>query len=141
MGKSVDLHKANKEILQIIELVALEKGIEKELVFQSLEKGLSFAYRKELNLPDVDIEVIVDRDTGQFNTIAKVLVVANNEELSSQYLQISLSDAKKMHGKDIKVGDIVDSEFDDIDDESDNKSIIISLTRRQKENYFKIFYT
>lgn len=115
MGKSVDLHKANKEILQIIELVALEKGIEKELVFQSLEKGLSFAYRKELNLPDVDIEVIVDRDTGQFNTIAKVMVIADNEEVNSQYLQISLSDAKKIHGKDTKVGDIVDSEFDNID--------------------------
>jgi N utilization substance protein A len=115
MGKSVDLHKANREILQIIELVALEKGIEKELVFQSLEKGVSFAYKKEINIPEVDIFVVVDRDNGQFNTFAKVLVVADDEEITSQYLQIALSDAKKANGKSTIVGDIIEVEVDNVD--------------------------
>jgi N utilization substance protein A len=115
MGKSVDLHKTNREILQIIELVALEKGIDKELVFQSLEKGLSFAYKKELNIPEVEIDVVVDRDTGKFNTFAKVTVIPDSEEISSQYVQINLTQAKKINGKDTAVGDVIDVEVENVD--------------------------
>ena len=73
------------ELLRIVEAVANEKSIDKEIVIQSMESAIQKAALTKFG-NDKTIEVLIDRETGQI-TIQKVLEVVeapedNNKEIS-----------------------------------------------------------
>ena len=57
----------NGEILTIIDSIEREKGISKEVLFQAIESALLSAARKILGKHKVDIQVKLDRKTGEIN--------------------------------------------------------------------------
>ena len=56
------------ELLRFIEMIARDKGIDKDIVFTSLEQAMIVALRKRVENPDT-LEVKVDRLNG--NILAK----------------------------------------------------------------------
>jgi N utilization substance protein A len=55
----------NQELLRIVENIARDKNIDKELIFVDLEEAMVSAARKHFGSPEIDIEVHIDRQTGQ----------------------------------------------------------------------------
>jgi len=83
----------NKEILLVVDAVSNEKGVGKEVIFQAIEAALAMATRKG-NDSELDARVVIDRETGDYETFRQWLVVEDSEEeLESPETQIKLSDA------------------------------------------------
>ena len=100
----------NTELIQTAEIIAEEKGIEKELVFQAIEKAISKAGKVKYG-NDYDIRGSIDRKTGKIS-LARYLEV--KKEVEDNLIEINLKDAKKKQ-KDIKIGEFVIEKLPDID--------------------------
>ena len=84
-----------QELLRIVDAVANEKSIDKELVIGSMESAIQKAALTKFG-NDNNIEVIIDRETGDIK-IHKVLDIVENVEDSAR--EITLNDAKKINSK------------------------------------------
>ncbi|MEE9346277.1 MAG: transcription termination factor NusA [Methylococcales bacterium] len=65
---------ANKEILLVADVVSNEKGISKGELFEAIEQALATATGKRYRHP-VDIRVTIDRETGDYDTVRRWLVI------------------------------------------------------------------
>ena len=101
------------ELLRIVEAVANEKSIDKELVIGSMESAIQKAALTKFG-NDNNIEVLIDRESGDIK-IQKVLEIVENVEDSAR--EIGLSDAKKINSKnsDLKIGDKIYEELPQVD--------------------------
>lgn len=64
----------SKEILLVVDALANEKGVEKEIVFEAVEYALATATRKASEI-DMDVKVNIDRKTGEYDTFRRWTVV------------------------------------------------------------------
>ena len=100
------------ELLRIVEAVANEKSIDKELVIGSMESAIQKAALTKFG-NDNNIEVTIDRDSGEI-TIKKVLEIVESVEDSSR--EINLNQAKKINkNENLKIGDKIFEELPQID--------------------------
>ena len=101
------------ELLRIVEAVANEKSIDKELVIGSMESAIQKAALTKFG-NDNNIEVIIDRESGDIK-IQKVLEIVEKVEDSSR--EITLDDAKKikLENKDLKLGEKIYEELPQVD--------------------------
>ncbi|MDP5070998.1 MAG: transcription termination factor NusA [Congregibacter sp.] len=67
-----------KEILLVAEAVSNEKGVSEDIIFQAIESALAMATKKRYD-EDADIEVTIDRETGDYETVRRWLVVPDDE--------------------------------------------------------------
>ena len=58
----------SKEILLIVDSLANEKGVDKELIFEAVEAALSTAAAKQYRDEEVSIRVDINRKTGDYDT-------------------------------------------------------------------------
>ena len=79
------------ELLRIVEAVANEKSIDKELVISSMESAIQKAALTKFG-NDNNIEAIIDRESGEIK-IQKILDIVEKVEDSSR--EITLEDAQK----------------------------------------------
>ena len=79
------------ELLRIVEAVANEKSIDKELVIGSMESAIQKAALTKFG-NDNNIEVFIDRENGEIK-IQKVLLIVDKVEDTAR--EISLDDAQK----------------------------------------------
>tara|TARA_Y100000590_G_scaffold401053_1_gene485655 strand:- start:6071 stop:7606 length:1536 start_codon:yes stop_codon:yes gene_type:complete len=100
----------NIELVQTAENIAEEKGIEKELVFDAIEKAISKAGKVKYG-NDYDIRGSIDRKTGKIS-LARYLEV--KKEVEDNLIEINIKDAKKKQ-KDIKIGEYIIEKLPDID--------------------------
>ena len=100
------------ELLRIVDAVANEKSIDKELVIDSMESAIQKAALTKFGT-DNNIEVIIDRENGDIK-IQKVLEIVEKVEDTAR--EISLIEAKKIDkGNDLKIGDKIFEELPQID--------------------------
>ncbi|CAK0761344.1 transcription termination/antitermination protein NusA [Gammaproteobacteria bacterium] len=85
----------NKEILLVVEAVCNEKGIAKEAIFQAVESALAMATKKG-KIADIEVRVAIDRNTGDYSTFRRWLVVGDDEAevLENPTSQMRLSVAR-----------------------------------------------
>ena len=69
----------SREMLQLAEALASEKNVDTEVVFQALEFALSTAAKKKANREHMDVRVEIDRDTGEYRTFRRWLIVADED--------------------------------------------------------------
>jgi N utilization substance protein A len=63
----------SKEILMVVDAVANEKGVEKDIIFEAIEAALASATRRRHG-EDIDVRVAIDRETGDYDTFRQWLV-------------------------------------------------------------------
>src|SRR5712692_4872772 len=90
----------NRELINVIEQIGREKGIDKEILFEALESALLSASRKTLG-PAENIRMHIDRKSGDLRVYCRKKVVT---EVSDDKQEISLTDAKALNA---------DAELDD----------------------------
>ncbi len=69
----------NKEILNVVDVVSNEKGVDKEIIFDALEAALASATRKRHG-DDIDARVAIDRKTGDYETFRRWKVFADESK-------------------------------------------------------------
>ena len=129
------------ELLRIVEAVANEKSIDKELVIGSMESAIQKAALTKFG-NDNNIEVIIDRESGDIK-IQKVLDIVEKVEDSAR--EITLEDAKKIYpkNKDLKIGEkYLKNYLKLILDVSQlkvlNKLLVVELEKQKKIDNMKI---
>jgi N utilization substance protein A len=83
----------DKEIKIIIDAVSNEKDINKEVVFEALEEALAAAHQKHLDDERAQIEVLIDRKTGEIMTARIWDVVLTEEEVTDPSVEVTLENA------------------------------------------------
>ncbi len=93
------------ELLRIVEAVALEKSIDKELIIDSMESGIAKAAKSKFGSEN-DIKVLINRDNGDIGIFRKLTIVEKPENTN---LEISLDEAIVLdeENKSKKIGDEV----------------------------------
>ncbi len=99
----------SKEILLAAEAVSNEKLLPKEAIFEALETALAISTRKKKEL-DVDVRVVINRKTGDFQTFRRWTVV---EEVHNTTREMSI-EAAQYDDPTIQLGDIIEDEIDSI---------------------------
>ena len=95
----------SRELLMLVDALAREKNVEKDIVFAALELALASATKKRFK-DDVDVRVEIDRETGEYQSFRRWQIVVDDEhELPAQ--QIALTDAIEQK-LDKQVGEYVE---------------------------------
>jgi N utilization substance protein A len=81
----------SREILLLVDALAREKNVNRDVVFAALEMALASATKKRFN-EDVDVRVAVDRNTGGYESFRRWKVVPD-DALEMPAAQIAHSDA------------------------------------------------
>ena len=68
----------SREILLVVESVSNEKGVPESIIFEALESALATATKKRYS-EESDIRVSIDRETGDYDTFRRWLVVESDE--------------------------------------------------------------
>lgn len=102
----------SREILLLVDALAREKNVAKEIVFGALELALASATKKRIH-DEADVRVSIDRNTGSYESFRRWQVVPDNEYVN-EYLQIPLSEAQK-DDSDIEAGDTLEESLEPID--------------------------
>ncbi|MCO6516732.1 MAG: transcription termination/antitermination protein NusA, partial [Snodgrassella sp.] len=67
----------SREILLLAEALASEKNVDTEVVFSALEFALASAAKKKTERENMDVRVIIDRNTGDYSSFRRWLIVAD----------------------------------------------------------------
>ena len=102
----------SREVLLLVDALAREKNVPREVVFQALESALASATKK-LFKEEVDARVSIDRMNGDYEAFRRWQVVPDGE-LEDHDLQVILTEAQKQV-PDVQVGDFIEEELEAIE--------------------------
>jgi len=103
----------NKEILAVVDVVSSEKGVSKDVIFEAIEAALAMATKKR-NREDIETRVVIDRETGNYETFRLWEVMDNDDEIEFLGRQIKLKDSLQ-DNPDIEIGQFVEKSMDSVE--------------------------
>ena len=102
----------NRELLMLVEAISREKNVERDVVFGAVESALAQATKK-LYEGEVDIRVAIDRDSGEYETFRRWLVVPDSQGLQNPDAEELLMDARE-RVEDVDEGDYIEEPVDSL---------------------------
>ena len=102
----------NREMLMLVEAISREKNVERDVVFGAVESALAQATKK-LYKGEVDIRVAVDRDSGNYETFRRWLVVPDEAGLQNPDAEELLMDARDRIA-DMEVGEYIEESVESV---------------------------
>jgi len=102
----------NRELLMLVDAIAREKSVEREVVFEAVEAALASASKK-LHGGEVEMRVSVDRETGQYETFRRWHVVPNEAGLQLPDSEKLLFEAQEEIA-DIEVDDYIEEQVESV---------------------------
>jgi N utilization substance protein A len=101
----------SKELLMVVDAVANEKGVPRDVIFEAIEAALASAAKKRYHDEDVLVRVAIDRKDGSYETFRRMEVVADDVVMESPDRQIRLMDAiDEVDG--VEVGDFIEEQVE-----------------------------
>ncbi len=89
----------SRELLLLVDALAREKNVARNIVFDALEQALAQATKKRIN-DEADIRVEIDHDTGEYEAFRRWLVVEDgaveNPEVQKGLKEAQLEDRKSV---------------------------------------------
>ena len=102
----------SRELLMLVDALAREKNVEKDIVFGALELALASATKKRFK-DDVDVRVEIDRETGEYKSFRRWQIVADDDhEIPTQ--QIAITDAKEQE-LNLQINDFVEEPLEAVE--------------------------
>lgn len=102
----------SREILLLVDALAREKNVDKEIVFGALESALASATKKRIN-DFADVRVHIDRETGDYDSFRRWLVMPD-EEVTNDEAEMGIIDARE-EVSDIQLGEYIEEPLEPID--------------------------
>ncbi|AOB26448.1 MULTISPECIES: transcription termination factor NusA [Bordetella] len=132
----------SREILLLVDALAREKNVTREVVFGALESALASAMKKRFK-DDADIRVSIDRETGGHEGFRRWLVVPDEAGLQEPDKQELLSDAREL-APDIEVGEYIEEalepvEFGRIGAQAAKQAILQKIRDAEREQVLNDF--
>ncbi|WP_353173990.1 transcription termination factor NusA, partial [Paracandidimonas soli] len=103
----------SREILLLVDALAREKNVEREVVFGALENALASAMKKRFK-EDADIRVSIDRVSGEHEGFRRWLVVPDEAGLQEPDQQELYSDAQEIV-PGIEVGEYIEEPLEPVE--------------------------
>ncbi|GAB3628480.1 transcription elongation factor NusA [Pandoraea terrae] len=103
----------SREVLLLVDALAREKNVDKDVVFGALEAALASATKKRYT-EDVDIRVAIDRQTGEHESFRRWLVVPDEAGLQEPDKQILHFEAKE-DIPEIEVGAFIEQPVESVE--------------------------
>lgn len=103
----------SREVLLLVDALAREKNVDKEVVFGALEHALAQATKKRYE-GEVDIRVSIDRESGEFESFRRWHVVPDEAGLQLPDQEVLLFEAKEQIS-DIEVDDYIEEPIESVD--------------------------
>ncbi len=101
----------SKELLMVVDAVANEKGVPRDVIFEAIEAALASAAKKRYHDEDVLVRVAIDRKDGSYETFRRMEVVADDVVMESPDRQLRLMDAiDEVEG--VEVGDFIEEQVE-----------------------------
>ena len=100
----------SREILLLVDALAHEKSVSKEIIFTALELALASATKKRFT-EDADVRVAIDRETGAYDSFRRWTIVSDEQGIENAAAEI-YSDNERAEGLD--VGDTVEDPLESI---------------------------
>ena len=101
-----------KEILMVAEAVSNEKGVSEDIIFEAIELALATATKKRYD-EEADIDVTIDRSTGDYVTKRRWLVMPDTE-LAALGTEFTTEEAIEKDPS-LKPGDIYEEVVENVD--------------------------
>ena len=98
--------KQMKELMNALNSVALEKGIDRSVIVEAMEQAMAAAYKKKGG----PARCVVNPDTGEIR-LYSVRTVVEDENFRDEKSQISFTDAK-VRVPDIEIGETIEDEVE-----------------------------
>ncbi len=102
----------SREILLLVDALAREKNVAKDIVFAALESALASATKKRIH-DDADVVVTIDRDTGDYHSVRRWVVMLD-EEVNNDEAEMGIIDAREVKA-DVQLGDFIEEPLESID--------------------------
>ncbi len=102
----------NKEILMVADAVSNEKGVDKGIIFEAIEQALATATKRRYD-EDSNIRVVIDRESGDYETF-RWWAVVSDDELAELGTQFTIEEA---HEKDtaLQAGDVFEEQVENVE--------------------------
>jgi len=101
-----------RELLMLVDALAREKNVAKDIVFASLELALASATKKRFK-EDVEARVAIDRETGDYESFRRWEVLPD-EEIEEPAKQLTLEEARK-RDPNVEIGGFVEEPLEPIE--------------------------
>ena len=102
----------NKEILLVADAVSNEKGVPRDVIFEAIEQALATATKKRFD-EDADIYVIIDRESGAYESFRRWEVVSD-DEMALLGTQFTTEEAIEKDPS-LKVGDVFEEKVENVE--------------------------
>jgi len=102
----------SREILQLVDALAREKNVNRDVVFGALELALASATKKRF-AEDVDVRVAIDRDTGDYQAFRRWRVLPDDapDWINAQMLSVEEAQDRK---PDAKLDDVIEEPIQNV---------------------------
>jgi len=102
-----------KDILNVVEVVSNEKGVDESIIFEAIEAALASATRRKHG-EDIDARVSIDRKTGEYETFRQWTVFADeSDELEFPERELRMIDAVDIN-PDAEPGGVVEEPIESV---------------------------
>ncbi|MDQ5877604.1 MAG: transcription termination/antitermination protein NusA [Pseudomonadota bacterium] len=102
----------SREILLLVDALAREKNVSKDIVFGALELALASATKKRIH-DEADVRIAIDRETGEFESFRRWEVMAD-DDFENEHVQVPIS-AALVEDPEFQVGDFIEEPLEPID--------------------------
>ncbi len=103
----------SKEILLVVESVSNEKGVPQAVIIDALEVALATATKKRYD-EGVELRVIIDKESGEYETFRVWDVVADDEEMEFPEAQMTVTEAREKDSS-LEVGGVYKIPVDSVE--------------------------
>jgi N utilization substance protein A len=103
----------SREVLLLVDALAREKNVDKEIVFGALESALASATKKRFPDEEADVRVSIDRQTGEYESF-RCWQVMDDETFETPELHIKLEEAQK-RDPHIQLEEFIEEPLENID--------------------------
>jgi N utilization substance protein A len=100
----------SREVLLLVDALAHEKNVEKEVIFTALELALASASKKRFQ-EDADVRVAIDRNSGEYESFRRWQVVAE-ELIENPAAQVAVGDER---AQGLNEGDYIEEPLESVE--------------------------
>ena len=103
----------SREVLLLVDALAREKNVDKEIVFGALESALASATKKRFADEEADVRVSINRQNGEYESFRRWQVM-DDETFETPELHIKLEEAQKRQAG-IQMEEFIEEPLENVD--------------------------
>ena len=104
----------NRELVMLVDVLAREKNVPRDIVFGALEMALASATKKKYT-EDIDVRVAVDKNTGAYETFRRWRVLPDDAPDWNTAQMLSVEEAQDRGKADAKLDDVIEEPIPNVE--------------------------